>query len=261
MSKDLSSNKRVQLSARVYPHVMTITVLLATALIFVIGQVLGIFLFTVILSLAGNSTQEITDLFNSSSVVKFLAIFLVELVSISFVVGLLRYFNKKPLEFLKLHKAPNKDVLIQVAKTYGLYFLTFIAVAIIGDVLIDGLDVDQQQQLGYDYSFTGLDYFWVFLTLVILPPIAEEILFRGFLYRILGSVTSKRIAVIATSVLFAVAHLEFFSGASLNWIAAVDTFILSLFLIRLYEKTGNLWASILLHGLKNSIAFTALFII
>jgi membrane protease YdiL (CAAX protease family) len=61
--------------------------------------------------------------------------------------------------------------------------------------------------------------------------------------------------------LFAVAHLQFGSGAPLLWIAAIDTFVLSLFLIYLKDKTDSLWAPILLHMLKNFIAFMALFVL
>ena len=45
------------------------------------------------------------------------------------------------------------------------------------------------------------------------------------------------------------------------WIGALDTFILSLFLVFLREATGNLWAGITLHATKNLVAFITLFII
>jgi len=45
------------------------------------------------------------------------------------------------------------------------------------------------------------------------------------------------------------------------YIAALDTFILSLVLIYLREKTGSLWASITLHAVKNGVAFMALFVL
>ena len=46
-----------------------------------------------------------------------------------------------------------------------------------------------------------------------------------------------------------------------QWNVALDTFVLSMVMIALYEKTNNLWASVLLHGIKNFIAFMALFVI
>jgi membrane protease YdiL (CAAX protease family) len=68
-------------------------------------------------------------------------------------------------------------------------------------------------------------------------------------------------AALLTSAIFAAAHLpEGGSGGPL-YIAAIDTFILSLVLIYLRIKTGNLWASITLHALKNGVAFVALFVL
>jgi membrane protease YdiL (CAAX protease family) len=99
-----------------------------------------------------------------------------------------------------------------------------------------------------------------FISLVILPPLVEETLMRGYLYGSLRKNMSKIGAALVTSIIFASAHLEFGSGAPLLWIAALDTFVLSLFLVYLREKTGSLWAGMLVHALKNGIAFASLFI-
>jgi membrane protease YdiL (CAAX protease family) len=61
--------------------------------------------------------------------------------------------------------------------------------------------------------------------------------------------------------LFASAHLDEGGSAGPLYVGAVDTFILSLSLIYLREKTNNLWASMTLHACKNGFAFVALFII
>ena len=50
--------------------------------------------------------------------------------------------------------------------------------------------------------------------------------------------------------LFAVAHLPEGGAAGPLYIAALDTFVLSLVLIYLREKTGSLWASITLHAVS-----------
>lgn len=67
-------------------------------------------------------------------------------------------------------------------------------------------------------------------------------------------------AVILTSLIFASAHLPEGGSAGPLYIAAIDTFVLSLVLIFLREKTGSLWAGITLHAAKNGIAFVYLFI-
>jgi len=58
-----------------------------------------------------------------------------------------------------------------------------------------------------------------------------------------------------TSLVFGLAHLEFGSGGPLVWAAAIDTFLLSIILVYLRERTGALYAGILLHMLNNFIAF------
>ncbi len=100
-----------------------------------------------------------------------------------------------------------------------------------------------------------------FISLVILPPLAEEIMVRGFLYSTLKKAMRPIGAVILTSALFAAAHLPEGGAAGPLYIAALDTFILSLVLIYLREKTGGLWASITLHASKNGIAFLLLFVL
>ncbi len=142
---------------------------------------------------------------------------------------------------------------------FGMYFVLFVGVSLLAKALVPSLNVDQNQEIGFDTA-QGASLALVFISLVVLPPIVEEILMRGFLYSGLKKQLPKIWAVIITSLLFALAHLQAGNDKPLLWIAAIDTFCLSLVLIYLREKTGGLWASIGLHTLKNFIAFLALFI-
>src|SRR5690606_18538260 len=123
------------------------------------------------------------------------------------------------------------------------------------------IDFEQNQQIGFETAKTAAQLALVFVSLVVIPPIVEEILFRGFLYKGLRTKWPKWLSTLVVSVLFAIAHLQFGSGAPLLWVAAIDTFALSLVLVYLREKTNGLSAPILLHAFKNAIAFTLLFII
>jgi uncharacterized protein len=82
---------------------------------------------------------------------------------------------------------------------------------------------------------------------VVLAPLAEEILFRGILYTAVKQFGFPRLALWGTSVLFAVVHL--------NLPAFLPLLVLALTLTLLYEKTGNLLASIPAHSLFNTINF------
>jgi membrane protease YdiL (CAAX protease family) len=117
--------------------------------------------------------------------------------------------------------------------------------------LIPSFDAEQTQTIGYQGA-AGWQLILVFIGLVTLPPITEEMLFRGFLYRGLSSKWPKIISALIASALFALVHFQ--------WNVGVDVFILSLILILILEKTKNLWSCIILHALKNGIAFLALFV-
>lgn len=143
---------------------------------------------------------------------------------------------------------------------FVLYFMaTALVIAVVSSLL--PLDLYQPQQLPFEATAvsTHAQYAMVFFTLVILAPLAEELLFRGYLYGKLRNTTSVAGAIIITSITFGFAHLWVGSG-ELQWKVAIDTFVLSIFLCLLREYTGAIWASVLLHAIKNGLAFYLLFV-
>lgn len=149
------------------------------------------------------------------------------------------------------------DALYAVAG-YGYYLPLYILATVVFSQVID---FDQQQQLAFGDPAGDLELLVILVSLVVLPPIYEEILTRGLLFSGLRSRLKFLPAAIITSGLFAAAHLQFGGGAPLLWAAAVDTFILSMVLVTLREKTGSLWPAIGLHAIKNLVAFTLLFVL
>lgn len=145
------------------------------------------------------------------------------------------------------------------ALSLPMYFGALMIISAIAGALL-GVDTAQEQEIGFENAYGAIALALTFISLVILPPIIEEILFRGFLFTGLRNKLKLWPAAIITSILFAIPHL-FASSEGLLWIAGIDTFILSLFLCYLRERTGNLWAPIILHALKNGIAFFAIFVI
>lgn len=135
---------------------------------------------------------------------------------------------------------------------YGLLVISFLIVGSFTDI-----NLQQKQELGFDNLLSPVEKAMGFMALVLLPPIVEEFLFRGFLFGGLRTKLSFAWATFITSVLFAVPHL-FASSEGLLWVAGIDTFILSIILCYLREKTGALWAPMAIHGIKNAIAYTIL---
>lgn len=161
---------------------------------------------------------------------------------------------------LGLRRPKWTDPLFSLA-AFPVYLLFFIAAATIIKTVAPGLDVNQAQNIGFNGTYNGLQLFFIAIGLVVVPPLTEEVFFRGLLYGSLKKGLPVIAAAIITSLLFAAGHLAESAGSGPLYIAAIDTFVLSLVLVYLREKTGGLWASIGLHAIKNGIAFVSLFLV
>lgn len=87
---------------------------------------------------------------------------------------------------------------------------------------------------------------WLGLALVVVAPIGEETLFRGFLFR--GWYRSDRdawVAIIATALLWALVHVQY------NLYLIAQVFLYGLVLGWFRWKSGSTILTILLHGLVN----------
>ncbi len=141
------------------------------------------------------------------------------------------------------------------------YYILYIIVVTVVSAVIPSLQVDQKQEIGFDSVHGAAALALTFVSLVILPPLVEEIAMRGFLFTSLKKWLSRVTAALVVSILFGAAHLTEGGAAGPLWIGAIDTFLLSLILCYLRERTGNLWAGITLHAAKNGVAFVSLFIL
>lgn len=160
--------------------------------------------------------------------------------------------QKTNKEEIGLDRLPSwTDILITPAGLI-VYLILSSLLMLIMTHLFSWIDVYQVQDTGFDHLSRYYEYILAFITLVIVAPVVEEILFRGFLYGKLKRFLPIWVAIVITSVLFGLFH-----G---SWALAIDTFSLSVVLCLLREITGSLWASILLHMTKNGIAFYILFI-
>lgn len=233
-----------------------LTSVLLIAGVFLVSQLAAGILISLYPSLKNWTADQGSTWLESSVIAQFVYILLAEVFAVWLVVRLLKR-ARVAVAKIGLVRPQGMDVLYAFAG-YAVYFALYIVIIIIASRFSTLIDVDQPQQIGFDGA-QGSQLWLVFASLVMLPPIAEEIMFRGFLFSSLRQKFRFRIAAVVTSILFGVAHLQFGSGAPLLWVAAIDTFVLSLVLCYLREKTGSLWPSILLHAIKNGVAFVALF--
>ena len=93
-----------------------------------------------------------------------------------------------------------------------------------------------------------LGYFFLFLAVVIVAPIGEEIVFRGFLQKFLENYWKDITrAVLVTSLFFAMIHFNPF------W--TIQIYLLGVILGFLAWKTKSVIPSIILHSVNNGTAF------
>lgn len=100
-------------------------------------------------------------------------------------------------------------------------------------------------------DFSPLGFLGVVLAGGVLAPIAEEIYFRGYLFRSYFQARGPLVAYGATSVLFALLHL--------NLTALLPILALSLIFCFAYQKTGSIVPSVIGHALNNTAAFCILY--
>ena len=232
--------------------------LLFVVAIYFFSQVIGSLVAYIYPLLKHWTKEQSTSWLTSSVVAQFLYVLIAELVVIGCVYGFLRLY-KRGWSTIGLVRLRWRDVAYGLVAVIPYYIIYLIAVSV-ASKLIPSLNVQQQQQIGFTNIHGALPLVLTFISLVILPPLTEEILIRGFLYSSLKKGLPLLWAALITSLVFAAAHLPEGGAAGPLYIAAIDTFILSLVLIYLREKTGSLWSSITLHAVKNGVAFLALFI-
>jgi uncharacterized protein len=83
------------------------------------------------------------------------------------------------------------------------------------------------------------------LTAVIIAPMAEEFIFRGWLYPVLKRFTTGPFAALATALLFGAVHV--------NFAGLIPLTFFGLLLCWLYERSGSLLTPMLAHSLFNGI--------
>ncbi len=127
------------------------------------------------------------------------------------------------------------------------YILAITIVMGVITTLFPGFPIDEAQDIGFSVFGSRLDNIMAFTALVIIAPLAEEILFRGYLYGKLKAYVPALWGAVATSLLFGLVHLQ--------WNVAIDVFVLSMFLCWLRSITGSIWAGVLAHGVKNAVAY------
>ncbi len=169
------------------------------------------------------------------------------------IAGFLRYRGLKVWEVFGLRSLP-AGAAIAAALLFLVAAFPLVAITNYMSVLmLRGLAAEQPLVELFRELSRGRDY-WamgqVFLAAVVVAPLCEEFLFRGYFYgvgkRYLGALPTA----VATALLFAAVHANLASLPGL--------FVLALCLTAAYERTGSLLVPIGMHALYN---FSSLFVL
>lgn len=102
-------------------------------------------------------------------------------------------------------------------------------------------------------GFTLTRYIAILLLGGGLIPLAEEVFFRGIVYRWLRKHWGPAGSVPASAVVFGAAHAVF-------PLVAITAFLVGLVLAVVYERSGTLWASVIVHAVFNSVSLSVMFL-
>ena len=76
-------------------------------------------------------------------------------------------------------------------------------------------------------------------------PIVEELVFRGYVYRVLKFRSNNSVACVVTAIIFALLHF--------NVSAFIPLFVFSMCLIKAYEDSSDIREPIVMHSLFNTV--------
>jgi membrane protease YdiL (CAAX protease family) len=146
---------------------------------------------------------------------------------------------------------PNRWTWFRTASAaIGLSVATFALNALYGRLVLQGKNSQAQTTaIVKGLSGTGAKVIG-FLAIVVIGPIVEEMLFRGYLQTALANRMKPWLAIVVASCAFAAIHLQPAAFPMLALVGGVFGY--------LYHRTGSLRVSMTLHMLNNGLAYVAL---
>ena len=115
------------------------------------------------------------------------------------------------------------------------------------------LGIDTQGDQIFDIFSQLESPLWFFLVGALIAPIVEELFFRGFLFQGFRQKYGWQPALLLSSAIFGVAHLD--------PVSLIPTFILGCVLAYLYHRSNSVWPGITFHALINTLSLIAVYVI
>lgn len=186
--------------------------------------------------------------------------------ALAFALGIPLLMRRKPItrKVLGINRLPSwSDIGLSLLGVLPYYLLSAVLIWF-GTEVVKVIDPQVGQAIDFSNLNLKIEYIVAFLTLVIMAPLAEELLFRGYFLGRLQEKTGRWVAVFITAAAFGLMHLPGDIGENgqliLQWGVVADTFALGLVAGTMRQLSGSIWVGVLLHAIKNGIAYYFLFI-
>jgi len=167
------------------------------------------------------------------------------------IVVILRYIKAEFFGF-----SLDKKQLVLILRIYSALLVLLLISSIVNAFIIKKLGLESLPGPAMELLLQLNNKFSIFILVVqiaLTGPIAEELFFRGFIYKLCRGRYKFIIAATVTSLLFSVIH-KVPQGI-------LPLFLISLSLCYIYEKTQNILPAIIFHSLHNIITLSVFFLI
>ncbi|MEI6526562.1 MAG: CPBP family glutamic-type intramembrane protease, partial [Planctomycetota bacterium] len=136
----------------------------------------------------------------------------------------------------------------------GLWVLAFELLRVLTDLGFGAISLDRSEALeDAKAEFAKIPFWMILVTSAIVPALAEEFFFRGYVMSALRSRLKPLRAVLYSALIFGLFHV--INGSVLSIERFIPTMFLGLVLGFVAIRTGSLWPGVLLHAIHNGLIF------
>jgi membrane protease YdiL (CAAX protease family) len=206
-------------------------------------------------SLAGKMSQAVSNLdtfmVNNAPLIAAPVFVGVALSNLVIILGLLWYLRRRDAnDKVGMHRWSNLSLPITIGVTIAVIGAGILFNALYTNYLFPNMDLQEDMtRFMAAMPDTIGSKILLFVTIAILAPIGEEMVFRGMLQKSLANVFPPYVAIVIAGLIFAAIHLQPY--------AILPLFVLGAGFGFLYHITGSLRICIIMHMLNNSAAFFA----
>jgi ABC-2 type transport system permease protein/sodium transport system permease protein len=136
----------------------------------------------------------------------------------------------------------------------GLWVIAFEVLKVLSDFGFGAISIDRTEALEEAKAqFASIPFWMIFVTSALVPALAEEFFFRGYVLSAFRNRISPLRAVLYSALIFGLFHV--INGSVLSLERFFPTTLLGLALGFVAIRTHSLWPGVLLHAIHNGLLF------